>query len=585
MEQVKIRSYSINFKKCEEVRIGNNIFFMLYKRWSGKDDIGIDIIKAMMPADEDEALRICLEGIEIENILYKPYLATPSQMKKEEFGEKCEFWFVKKDICDEFIDYFENEISLGRIKDIKAQEKMCINKSLTSRLALAFSSVTPILYKQVENENGELEEVEFVPRICVVNNSNFTLRSDVIVPEVDKNYNIKLTEKIEDKSITAHDGFGLMTSECANAIKYSLNLDYDVDFAVIRLFNGFMGKGLLLKFDFCNYIQNYAEYQDKGCKLGKEYKIIDVFNDEIDLRNYDIILTTSQVKWIDYFLSYKEKERNVLLNNTKNCDLLNKLYITKVNKPHAKKMSKTNYQLLSNLCLTFEELKELGEESYNFYKSILNNNDLDSIKYILRDFSSKKYNNEDEEESKNDNLIEVDLLDNDMLENEVLDEIEDILQPSTKAEWLLNYNQDFKFKAVIDMIKNLVLKKICDMSAGKIYVDGSYKLIAGDPIKLINNILGINNDIALDKHEFFIPKCYDKDLVISRNPLASPLEILKIKTLKKPVKDLNYANYDYKDNLKLEVYAKYFGNYSNEIIIFNAVDSSLEVLSGADEDG
>ena len=62
MALTKIKSYKSNFKKCKDVLLADNIFFTAYKRWNG-EEVGTDIIKGMLPADEKKALHICNNGI------------------------------------------------------------------------------------------------------------------------------------------------------------------------------------------------------------------------------------------------------------------------------------------------------------------------------------------------------------------------------------------------------------------------------------------------------------------------------------------------------------------------------------------
>lgn len=502
MAQTIIRRYSKNFKKYDEIALADNLFLTAYERWQGCG-VGIDIIKGMLPADKTEALEICNNGIEIDNIKYIAYTSTPSMQKKEEDGEKCEMFFIKED-KKEFIDYFEDLISLGTIKQFENKE-ICINKKVTSRIALAMSATT---------------KIDFIPRIAVVPNKEIELIEDIIYYTSE---NSKLIEHKEDNKpikTTLHDGFGLMNQSCADAIKSSLNLNYDVDFAVIRLY-GLAVKGLCLRFDWVDYLENHCDNQ---------FIVKDIWNNEVDLRTVDLILTESQAKWWENFEDIDDYYSK--LNGCADKDLANCLYVTKVNKKKTKEYSLTNYQLISNLKLDLDDLIELSKPTAKLYKDIING-DLASIKYFLKEFE-----NEDGEYC-----------------------------PQQKVDYLLNAHDDFiKSSVVKSTISNAILKSIALLSSGKFYVKGNYKLMIPNPFLLIDNLLNIDS-VTLNKNEFYIPKNSNKKLTISRNPLASPWEIKNIETVSN------------------ELFDKYFGKYTDEIVFFNNIDYSHCTLSNADYDG
>lgn len=502
MAQIIIRRYSKNFKKYDEIALAENLFLTAYERWNGAE-VGIDIVKGILSADKEKALQICNTGIDIDNIKYMAWTATPSMQKKEEDGEKCEMFFIKED-KKEFINYFEDLISLGTIKQFENKE-ICINKKITSRIALGMSATT---------------KIDFIPKIAVVPNKEIELIEDIIYYTSE---NGKLIEHKEDNKpikITQHDGFGLMNIDTAEAIQKSLNLNYKVDFAIIRLY-GIATKGLVLRFNFLDYIKNYCD---------NKYFIKDVWGNGIDLRNVDMILTESQCKWWENFENIEDFYSK--LDACIDKDLIAPLYITKVNKKKTKEYSLTNYQLISNLKLNLNDLLELSKDTIKLYDGVING-DLASIKYFFKEF-----------------------------ENE-----EGELCPQQKIEYLLNVGDDFiKSSMVKHTLNNAVLKSIALLSSGKFYVKGNYKLMIPNPFLLINNLLNIDGT-TLNKNEFYIPHNNNKKLTISRNPLASPWEIKNIETV---------------DN---ELFNKYFSKYSDEIVFFNNIDYTHCALSMADYDG
>lgn len=501
MALTKIKSYKSNFKKCKDVLLADNIFFSSYERWNG-GEVGTDIIKGILPADEKKALQICNNGITINNIDYIAYTSTPSMQKKEVGTEKCEMFFIKKDKAD-FIQYFEDLISLGTIKQFD-NKKICINKKITSRIALAMSST----YK-----------IDYIPKIAVVPNKEIEVLQDVIYYTSKDNQLIEHKEDNKPIKLTQHDGFGLMNDNVAEAIKDSLKLNYRVDYAVIRLY-GLAVKGLCLRFDWMDYIKNYCDNQ---------FIVKDVWGNDVDLSKVDMILTETQCKWWENFADIEDYYNK--LNNCADKDLVNCLYVTKTNKKRTKEYSLTNYQLMSNLTLDFNDFMELAKPTIDLYKGVING-DLASIKYFLKEFDNE--------------------------EGEII--------PQQKVEYLLNANDDFiKSSMVKQTINKAILKSVCQLSSGKMYLKGNYKIMIPNPFLLIDNLLNIDRT-TLKENEFYIPNNNNKQFTISRNPLASCWEIANIKTVSN------------------ELFDKYFKNYTDEIIIFNNVDWTHNQLSYADFD-
>lgn len=522
MEQVKIRSYSKNLNKCEEVALANNFFFIAYKRWSGKDNIGDDIIKVMMPSNIDIALKMCLDGITIDNIKYIAYTSTPSMQKKEDnFVKKslindnwedvkcleiCDMWFIKED-KKEFNKWFENLISLGTIEKFKNQE-ICINKKVTSRIGLAFTST---------------EKIDFKPRICIVPNKIYKeLTEDVIWYTNENNKLVEHTEDNKNIEIMQNDGFGIFNNRTARTIQKQLGYKENIDVTVIRMY-GIAVKGLCIRFNWIDYIEKYCN--------GKFFTT-DVWGNKVDLRKVDIILTESMVKWWDNFESlddYFDK-----LNKCVDKDLLECLYV-KVEKDKHKEYTLANYQLLSNLTLDYDDYMNLAQETIYYYNNIIDG-DLAHIKHFMSEFSYDEVDNKD-------------------------------LVPQHKANYLLNAHDDFIRSSVVKQnINRAILKSVARLSSGKFYLKGNCKFICGNPFQLIDFLLG-KDRITLDKEEFYIPRNNGKKLTMSRNPLASPWEIVNIQTVNNPLFD------------------EYFKHYTDKIIFFNDLDYTSQILSGCDKDG
>lgn len=492
IKEFKIKSYKENNKKCDIITLQSNLFMEAYCRYANKTTIDDDIIQVFLSDDFDTALKLCTETQVINGIKYIAYTSTPTLQKKEEsyntwiydeenyawlFGEKenqkCKMLYIREDKKD-FIDYFENLISLGTINNFKDKE-ICINKKITSRIALAFSTVNKINY---------------MPKICIVKDKTIDIVKDIIYYTYNKDKK-ELIENIErGKPITntLFDGFGLMSNKVAEMIKRDYTEDYVPDVAIIRIY-GLAVKGLVLRFNWTDYVKKYCN--------GK-FIITDIYGVKQDLREIDLILTESQCKWWNNFNSIEEYYNKIDGLNDINKELINCMYVTKTNhkKSKVKEYTLGNYQFISNLNLDFNDLMELSKDTYKLYDDILNG-DLESILYYLKEF----------------------------------EQYEDCKIVQDKLNYLIQTNAEFlKSDWILKQIKTLVLNQIALLSSTKFYLKGNFKLLVSNPFMFIDGLLGIDRD-TLSENEFYIPGNNSKKFTISRNPLASPWEIQKINTV------------------------------------------------------
>lgn len=541
--------------KLKQINMGNTFFIKAYMEYKNVSDIEFtdDIVKLFIPSKRVETL--LLDGFYMNGHRYIAYTSTPSLQKKEDVGHKTEFIFIKEEE-KKFIGWFQCAISLGKFKEKYSNntKPIAINKKITSRTALAFSNVTKINC--------------FEPRIIIVKNSEYTHLTNVDIIETTGKGNkrkivlengkpkLLLNQQVAIKH-EAHDGMGLMSPLMAQVIKESMELEYDVYFAVIRGFMGLAIKGMCMTFDYVSYFEEYNQHSTGkyGC-----YTVIDAYGVEQDIRQCDLLLTTSQAKWWENFKKQDDNELfgmkevyNQLskIKHQSKRDMLSALYITKVNKDPSKLNTHTmsNYQLIGNLDITLSQYKELAKETQQLYKGVLDGN-MDAIKIFLKEFTElSTYINEDGEE---------------VVEEAIQD---DKIQPSTIAEALLNFDSDFyKLKSVKRTLRALVRQKIYNLMSGRCMIRGVYTYLAQDPIALLNSLIGNVQEGELKDNEFYC-NGVEKDYVIQRNPCNCFSEIVKIHTTTN------------------DIYDKWLGHVGREMVIFNAKDSTNTRLSGADFDG
>lgn len=529
-----------------EVTIAESLFIRAYVKYCKqelKDKMMVKLVKFNMPIKKDARDYIINNGLIINNKKFIPYIATPSQQKFQSKSEKCEMWFIPKS-NRKFITFFEDLISLGKFKTKfkDSEEEFPIAKMITSRVSLAMSNSFKLddLKPRIIVIPDEVNKYKHTGNYEYVQTKEKEIDGEIVAIPVMENGKPKLVR--EDNKIeeyTSHDGMGLMTLEFANRIKEAMGLEYDVYWAIIRGYMGLAIKGAVTSMDFVGYAEKYNNGNTK---------VLDVWGKEQDIRNCDLLLTESQVKWWSLFGSMEEV--NKLLNSHPQRDLIDCLYVTKVNKDPKELTNKTltNYQLISNLSLDYDNLKKLASKTENFYREVCFASSIDTLKVFLKHFATHQ---EQEEAEETENTYE------------------NTIRPSTKAEMLLTMNKDLhNIKTVRSAMKNLVEKKIKGLASGKYLVNGRYMLMQQCPFTLLNNALDIQARAGeLQDKEFFINGWEDKDLVLQRCPQNSFDEMIKITTTTN------------------DLYKEFLSHLGAEVIIFNAKGNDLEVMSGADLDG
>ena len=363
--------------KKENIVLDESILLRLYCTFKGielKEEQELEnIIKIMLPEDEAEALEILLNGLKVEDKLFLPLVTSPSLQKKDDSEEnaKCEYLFILEE-DKEFVELYEKLISLGKLDKLKGKN-ICINKDVTSRLALSTSSAN---------------KIDFTPNIVILPEINYTYTSKYFLLE-----NNELKRKDKTVEHTFADGCGFMSDKCSKIIQQQLNLDYRVDFAQVRMYNGLAIKGLLVRADFQRFFEENYEKTDYFWKdENGDFITIDVFNNKVNISKADIILNETMVKWCGLWKNEEFKDINLAIQEELSKGMyaayksdLESLYVMKYNKKELKGYNLSNYQLLLNLALTPNDLEELARPTFDLYDRMINKHDVDAIRLFLND--------------------------------------------------------------------------------------------------------------------------------------------------------------------------------------------------------
>ncbi|MCR1848276.1 hypothetical protein NSA42_03200 [Paeniclostridium sordellii] len=556
----KIKGLVKKYDKFEvtDVSLEESDFTRIFDIYKGEELEELPIIKYQLPCaiiDErrdEKVFEILKNGIYYEGIHYVYLTTSPSYLKKDEV-----LLIDEKDIVFKVI--WEMVISLGKVekmkygskvKDSENEFELAINKDIISRISLSLTDGIRVNIK------------DFNKRICVLPEMKFKhianyLRFEQIDDDTIDLNNLKLVEEPDlELKLSAFDGCGLIDFSMLEEIRQGLNekgkkINDTLAWIGIRLI-GLASKGMLAGFDWKSYLKN-----EKGID---SLVIKDFWGDSVDIFDYDCILNGSMCKWAKNFTSFKDYLDSIKSlkrgeEGKKYAQLFEGFNIINYSKLDVKEYTKLNYQILSNLCLTPDELDELAKETVDTFKDIVIEKNTDKLRILLGDSYSDS------------------------------DDIEEI-SSTQKIHRLIQINDRFRNTKQADLlVSHIVNKSINQLAGGKIYTKANYKRLLHDPIAYIESlylvsrdkskyklkengdidyILGERPKFALQDREIYVNNETGVRVVV-RSPLNSATEILKVKI---------------SDG---DLYKKYLNHLTKDIVIL-PFDNCAKCMSGADFD-
>lgn len=321
-----------------------------------------------------------------------------------------------------------------------------------------------------------------------------------------------------DVEINLWDGSGIHSPEITKYIKQQIQTEENPTSILWRLP---YGKGMTHEIDFKEWFRE-----------NNVFTIIDVFGRKHNIKNVDIIVTKSFYKGYKYFQKYKDYRDWELywekFKKYNHCIGVGTWNYSFENEP---KMSKSNYQILQDLSLPFEEFIELADYTKEWINKIINGDKI--YTYCFLGLFA------DHIKSSNDYMRAI-------LKNP------EMLKEESVRKYLIDILQ-----------KNIDL-----MKCGKFYLKGSFKFVVTDLIMFLEYISGMEVKGVLGKDEF-----YSKDIdgvcleerIIERNPHISKEEHLILQGT---------------NSTFLEKYCSHLANLCQ----LNGHSICLPRLNGADED-
>lgn len=399
--------------------------------------------------DKVSHLRRAAKGFTLNGQRFVRLVATPGQVKT-----MCAT-YISERLAPEIKSRIEN----GRNPDIEL-----VPAKLEAYRALTCSSSTPI---------------HPFPRIAVVHDCITNFKEDTIFLDDADSYEPTMEFiKDADLELVESDGYGLISVEAAKEWSEALGLSY-----VPGGFNTRCAweKGVVFCFDFRRFSDEVAHTRI----------ITDVWGDQCDLSEIDVILCESQLK---LWSSYDNIQHYVECCKENGYDFA----VTKIVPEKLDDWRATNYQFLEPIEFSDADIEELIAPSVDLIKNIISQNS-----YYATIFLHGEGIGEQDIESLPDDFMKGLLIDGRLQHDSY----------------------------VMNRLYNLVRKKIRDLSIGSVDVPGNFALLGGDPYSLMQHIHGMEVTGLLKPHEIYSSYWREKnvkEVVCFRAPMSTAENIVKM---------------------------------------------------------
>lgn len=437
--------------------------------------------------DRNKDYYTACQGFTINNIKYVRLLGTNGGIKNSTIV------FVSERLAPELRRRIEN----GRNQSVEL-----VTAKLEAYKALVCSASTP-----VTSPSG----------VAVVNDAETNFFSDILYlnDDVDGEPVIEF-RKDELVTVTASDGYGLILPSLAERWSMDLGLGY-----TSCAFNSRISfeKGMLATFDF----REFAE------QVAGSYIAEDAWGNEFDVRDVDVILTTSMLKLWDSYDSCDEYLRCCTENHYT-------WGVSKVAPEELENERNLNYQFIQSYDLDDDDIDELIAPTVKEIKDVLHGDWRKTILFLKGAGLSEK----------NVDKLPDDFVKGIMIDRRVLDD-----------------------PFVQNQIYQQIRKRIDDAKVGVVKVHGNYSILCGDPYLLCQSIFGMQKTGLLNAGEIYNKYWVDtgaERLACFRAPMTCHNNI----RMMRPSRSND---------------AIYWFRYLTTVTVLNSWDTSLAALNGADHDG
>lgn len=435
---------------------------------------------------EKDYYRAC-RGFSINGIKYSRLLGTNGGVKNETIVF----------ISDRCKDEINKRIDNGRNLNVKL-----VPAKLEAYKALTCSASTP-----VSMPNG----------ILVIKDCETEFMDDIMYISDEKDGEPVLEKKKRDLvKLNESDGYGLMLPSLAQRWSEELGLDYVVSGVNTRFS---WEKGMVFTFDFLDFAE----------RIAKKYIVKDVWGNDVDIRNVELIMTTSMLK---LWSSYDSCEDYI-----KNCSENGYTFgIAKTAPKELENERNLNYQFIQSYDLTNEEIERLIKPTMDEIKDVLHGDPVKTTLF-LKGAGLKESN--------------VGKLYNDyakalMINPKVLDD------PYVQSR-----------------IYRMIRKRIDEAKVGVLKVHGNYSIVCGDPYALCQSVFDLEVTGILKAGEIYNQYWCEngaKKLACFRAPMTCHNNVRMVRPHRSQE-------------------ASYWYQHINTCTLFNAWDTAAHALNGMDKDG
>lgn len=437
--------------------------------------------------DKERDYHRACRGFSINGMKYKRLLGTNGGVKNSTIV------FVS----ERHIDEIRRRIDNGR-----DMTKEMVPAKLEAYKALTCSASIPVSYP-----NGILVvndcEVEFMDDIVYLNDENHG------EPVMEDRFNVPV-------QVNDSDGYGLMLPSLAERWGHELGLDYLVSGVNTRCS---WEKGMIFTFDFLEFAE----------KIAGNFIVKDAWGNEVDVRNVELILTTSMLKLWDSYKSIDDYLDNCVRNG----------YTFGVTKACPKELESErylNYQFIQSYDLDDDQIEELIRPTMNEIHDILHGDRMKTILYL----KGVGLNENNIQHAENDFAKAL------MIDERMIDD------PFVQSS-----------------IYNMIKKRIDDAKVGVLNVHGNYSIICGDPYALCQSMFGLPVTGLLNAGEVYNKywsDCGAERLACFRAPMTSHNNIRLMRPHRSDA-------------------ASHWYQYMTTCTLLNCWDTATHALNGADKDG
>lgn len=358
------------------------------------------------------------------------------------------------------------------------------------------------------------------PRIIVVNDAEVKFKDVVrIVTDSGNEENpiwptVSEPQEVEIEADVS-DGMGFISPEMSAKWAKSLN-EGDEPLSGYNTRCAFV-KGMVFTVPFVQFAEEVAH----------TYMITDAWGDKRDIRDADVILTTSMLKLWDSYDGFEDYYENCMKNEYDFC-------IAKSSPRELRNIHTTNYQYLQDFTFTDEQINDLVSPTVTKIKECLG---LDWKKLILYMCGA--------------GLDEKNVLSMDPMCKSIMANPELIKDPYVRSK-----------------VSRMIQKRINSAKIGVLDVAGDYAILGNDPYSLLQHIFGMEITGLMKAgecyHKYWTDKNVD-EIVLFRAPMTSHENVQKLKVVAS-------------DEMK-----KWYG-YIKTCCLINSWDTTAMRLNGADYD-